>query len=282
MSALARCSRLVVAAALGALLGSCARAPEGPATLPPPPAATPSPAPAAPAAPKPVAASPAAPDTVPSAAALAVLATIPEPLGDAPRGKKGKDDTATRPSAPPAPSAPVSIPAPAEMADSLQAGEVSPPSDAPSRPVAAASATDTASIPVPAPTRALGQDAPVLPPTPLAPSAPPAPPALASSVVTPPASAPAQPAAEPIESAAAADTCWRVQVGAPSVRAKAARLRSAAESQLLMRMVVEHERGLWKVRTQDCVNRTTAESLKARALASGFQGVFLVRYVKRP
>jgi hypothetical protein len=264
-----RVARFLLPAGLLALLVSCAPAPQGPASLPAPPAATPAATtPAVPATPKPVVASPAAPDTVPSPAALAVLASIPEPLGDTPRGKKGKDAPGTPPPAP----KPVSIPAPAEMADSLQSGEVSAPSDAPAKPVAATNTSDTASIPVPAPTRALGQDAPALPPTPAAP-APPA--------AEPPAT-PAQPAAEPIESAAAADTCWRVQVGAPSVRAKAARLRAAAESQLLMRMVVEHERGLWKVRTQDCVNRTTAESLKARALASGFQGVFLVRYIKRP
>lgn len=272
MRAAARAARFPIPAALLALLVSCARAPQGPASLPAPPAAAPKPAattPAVPATPKPVAASPAAPDTVPSPAAVAVLASIPEPLGEAPRGKKGKDAPAT-----PAPK-PVSIPAPAEMADSLQAGEVSPPTDAPAKPAVPSNASDTSSIPVPAPTRALGQDAPALPPTPAAP------PAAATPVAEPPAT-PAQPAAEPIEGAAAADTCWRVQVGAPSVRAKAARLRSAAESQLLMRMVVEHERGLWKVRTQDCVNRTTAESLKARALASGFQGVFLVRYIKRP
>lgn len=276
MNATLRLARFAIPAALVVALTSCASAPQEPASLPAPPAATPKPAVTAPAPPKPVAASPAAPDTVPSAAALAVLATIPEPLGDAPRGKKGKD----APAAPSAPK-PVSIPAPAEMADSLQSGEVSPPSDAPAKPTASSNAPDPASIPVPAPTRALGQDAPVLPPTPPAPVTPVAP-AAAPPAAAPPSSTPAQPAAEPIESAAAADTCWRVQVGAPSVRAKAARLRSAAESQLLMRMVVEHERGLWKVRTQDCVNRTTAESLKARALASGFPGVFLVRYVKRP
>ncbi len=269
MRALARAVRLATPAALLALLASCAPLAQEPASLPAPPAATPPPA--ASETPKPVAASPAAPDTVPSAAALAVLATIPEPLGAAP-ARDGAREKKPRGTVTPPP-VPVSIPAPAEMADSLQAGENSPPTDAPAKAVAASS-PDTAGIPVPAPTRALGQDAPVLPPTPAPPAA--TPPAAE------PSGAPAQPVAEPIESPAAADTCWRVQVGAPSVRAKASRLRAAAESQLLMRMVVEHERGLWKVRTQDCVNRATAESLKARALASGFQGVFLVRYVKRP
>ena len=120
---------------------------------------------------------------------------------------------------------------------------------------------------MPAPTRALGQETPLVPPATPAPVPP---------VTAPPAARPSPPAVT-----ASADTCWRLQVGAPSVRAKGSRLREASESQLMVRMVVEQERGLFKVRTSDCMSRTAAESLKSRALASGFQGVFLVRYVGR-
>jgi hypothetical protein len=34
------------------------------------------------------------------------------------------------------------------------------------------------------------------------------------------------------------------------------------------------------VRTRECYSRTAAESLRDRATASGFKGVFLVRYVE--
>ncbi|MFN8587763.1 MAG: SPOR domain-containing protein [Candidatus Eisenbacteria bacterium] len=260
-----RALRLVWAAAALAALASCAPALREPASLPgAPPAASTPPAPATPrpAAPR-SGPSFASPDTVPSPEAVAVLASIPEPLGETAPATKGRRPPANAPKPAPTPApVPVNVPAPAEAADSLQAGQA-PPSDAP--PAAAAAAPDTGTIPVPAPTRPLGADA-----TPAAPTPPPATPA-----------APA-PTFEETAAPAAADTCWRVQVGASSQRAKASRLRSAAESQLLMRMVVERERNLWKVRTQDCVGRGTAESLKARAIASGFQGVFLVRYVKRP
>jgi hypothetical protein len=35
------------------------------------------------------------------------------------------------------------------------------------------------------------------------------------------------------------------------------------------------------VRSRDCVSRAAAESLRDRAVATGFRGVFLVRYVER-
>jgi hypothetical protein len=56
--------------------------------------------------------------------------------------------------------------------------------------------------------------------------------------------------------------------------------RAAAESQLEVPFVVEPEQGLFKVRSRDCHPRATAERLRDRAAASGFDGTFLVRPVR--
>jgi hypothetical protein len=77
------------------------------------------------------------------------------------------------------------------------------------------------------------------------------------------------------ESAAATGT-WCVQVAAPEERAKAISRRDAAQSLLMLPFVIDHEGGLYKVRTRDTWNREAAEAIKQRALGSGFQGVFLV------
>ncbi|HEV2105778.1 MAG TPA: SPOR domain-containing protein, partial [Candidatus Eisenbacteria bacterium] len=120
-----------------------------------------------------------------------------------------------------------------------------------------AAAADTAAIPVPAPTQPLG-------------ARPGHAIALPESLTAPPAAPP--PAAAP----AAPDTCFRVQIGAPSARARGKRLRDASESLLVAPMVVDHDRGRWKVRTRDCLSRAAAEALRARALASGFRGAFVL------
>lgn len=78
---------------------------------------------------------------------------------------------------------------------------------------------------------------------------------------------------------ASADTCWRVQIGAPNDRTKAEHYRDAGVSQLLVPFVIEHEGGLWKVRTRDCMSGAAADALKRRATDSGFKGVF--RFVKK-
>jgi hypothetical protein len=194
------------------------------------------PAPPGPSAPAPVPSAPvgAGRDSSPTPEALAVLATLPEPLAPAPAAydsaARGGARAPTRPA--PAESAPAR-PAPPETADTLRA-------EAPA-----------ADVPVPAPTSPLGSGPTVLPATPPPP------------VAAPPPAAP--------------DTCWRVQVGAPLDRVKGRSLRDAAESLLMVPMIVDREGGRFKVRTRDCLSHEAAERLKGRAVDSGFKGVFLVR-----
>src|SRR5206468_1365373 len=87
-------------------------------------------------------------------------------------------------------------------------------------------------------------------------------------------SPPARPAPGSPRGSAASDTCWRVQVGAPTQREKAERLREAAESQLLAPMAIEREKGLFKVRSSSCLDRVAAQRLKERAVAAGFTRAF--------
>ena len=194
--------------------------------------AAPAPAPVVrPAPPAPVAAPPAgtaarAPaaavrDSSPTPEALAVLASIPEPLGS---------------------SAPAVRPAPPEAYDTLR---IEPPAR---------------EVPVPARTEPLGVPAPL-------------------PAADPPAAAPVAPAAPAPAGASPADgdTCWRVQVAAPTDREKGKTVRDAAESLLMVPMIVDREGGRFKVRSRDCLSRRAAESLRDRAAQSGFPGVFLVR-----
>lgn len=101
-------------------------------------------------------------------------------------------------------------------------------------------------------------------PSPGAPAAA-TPPAGTTAAGTPPAAAPG---------ATAPDSCWRVQIAAPEEPERAEQLRRAAESLLLVPMVVEKEGGLHKVRTRDCLSADSAGNLKSRADASGFDGAF--------
>lgn len=160
---------------------------------------------------------PAASDSGPSPEALAVLATIPEPLG----GSSG-----------------VTVPAPPEAYDTLRT-----------------------EVPVPGASAPLATSAPL--PAELPPAAAAVPPAAA---VAPGAAAAAKP-----------DTCWRVQIAAPSDAEQGKAMREAGESQLMVPMAVEHEGGRYKVRSKDCLSRAAADKLRARANDSGFQGAFVVR-----
>jgi len=88
----------------------------------------------------------------------------------------------------------------------------------------------------------------------------------------PPAGAP--PAAT---TPAGPDTCWRLQLAALAEREEAAAKRGAAESQLLVPFTIEVEQGRHKVRSRDCLTRVAGESLRRRALLTGFPDAFLVR-----
>lgn len=120
-------------------------------------------------------------------------------------------------------------------------------------PPAPAPAPDTSAaegdVPTPAPTRPMG-DADGAPSTPPIEEAPPA------------------------ATQARPDTCWRVQIGAPATPEEAEQKRQAAESLLMTAFVVELDRGLYKVRTRECVARATALAVRDRALDSGFAGTF--------
>jgi SPOR domain len=73
---------------------------------------------------------------------------------------------------------------------------------------------------------------------------------------------------------AAPDTCWRVQFAAPDSKSRGDAVRAAAESQLLVSVVVEVEKKLYKVRTRECLTRDVADRLAARAKSAGFAGAF--------
>jgi len=251
--------RLVMLALLAALATGCAPVGGGPKPATAPPAAgtssTTQGSSSAPVAPPPApAAAPAAllapADRAPSADALAVLETIPEPL------KPGE--------------------------------RVPPPSLTHADSVAAAAALDSAStlpdsVPTPELTKVLG-DSPggaasaALEDSLLRAAAAPVVGAAGAGAAAGSASGAAPPAAAvsaPAAATAAPDTCWRVQFAAPAEKAQAESMRRAAESQLSVPVVIEPEKGLFKVRTRDCVGRTVADRLKQRAALAGFDGVFL-------
>jgi hypothetical protein len=76
---------------------------------------------------------------------------------------------------------------------------------------------------------------------------------------------------------AVTDTCWRVQIAAPALREKAERYLEAGGSQLLVPLQIESEKGLFKVRTRDCMSGSMADGLRRRALDAGFDGAFRFR-----
>jgi len=104
---------------------------------------------------------------------------------------------------------------------------------------------------------------------------PPATPPAATAPVTSPPAARAAPGAPKTQAG-----CWRVQLVAPKDKPTAVKKRAAAESLLLLPVVIERESALWKVRTTACFDRATADRIKARAVASGFAGAFL--FEKKP
>jgi hypothetical protein len=136
----------------------------------------------------------------------------------------------------------------------------------------AAGVPDSADVPVPAETRPLGDrpGAKVTPADSAAAAGPPPTGSGAPASVAPAGSAGATAGAPP-------DSCWRIQVAAPPEPDRARSLRDAAQSQLLVAMVIEVEKGLQKVRSRDCMGADAAERLKQRAIAAGFAGAFRFR-----
>lgn len=230
--------------------GASSPLPSGPATsASPSPAATPAPTPAK-VSPMPgttvgttasggqittTSSVPAVLDTLPSADAKAVLETIPEPL---PAGER----------VPPRVPATRSTPTPSTPADSVAA------------PPDSSKADGESDVPVPEPTRPLGER-----------------PSPAAADSAPPASPHPNAPAAPPSSAARPDSCWRVQVAAVPESERADKLRSAAESQLVVPCVVQKEGALYKVRTRDCEGAAAADLLRKRAVAAGFSGAFRFR-----
>lgn len=206
-------------------------------------------------------------DSTPSSEALRVLATIPEPIPAAERVPP-PDEVMRR--YPPAATGAAAAGSAMLLADASGRGANEADSTA-----ADSSAADTSMIPVPAPTQPLGL------------RRRPQPSATDSlleaamrdttrrDTTARDSAARAMPAAQQVHP----DSCWRVQVAAPEDAKRAADLRRAAESILLVPMVIEPEDGLYKVRTHDCVNAVTANRLRIRADASGFPGAF--RFKKR-
>ncbi|HEY6098083.1 MAG TPA: SPOR domain-containing protein [Anaeromyxobacter sp.] len=181
-------------------------------------------------------------DSLPSADAIAVLAGIPEALGPG--------EIVPPPAIAGAGSAATRAPV-----DSLAAALAD----------SAGAASDT--IPVPVETAPLG-DAPGTLARPAVPDTPPPPP-----IAPPPVAAPPKPAGP--------DTCWRVQFAAPDQSAEAELRRAAAQSLLMIPVVIELKGGLFKVRTSDCLSEDAADRLRARARSSGFADAFRFREIRR-
>ena len=138
---------------------------------------------------------------------------------------------------------------------------------------------DTSAVPVPSPTQPLGnspQGTLTMPDTLTAPVT--AAPAAATSQIGNPPPATGEPANPAGATAATPATgeCWRVQVAAPEDQAMADSRSAAAQSLLMVPMTITFEKGLYKVRTRECLTRAAGDALKQRALDSGFTGAFLL------
>ncbi len=214
--------------------------------------------------------------------ALAGCASVPPYAGRAARGPAATPAPRETPAARPTPSpiAPQPVPAAVDTAPSRDALDVlatipeplAPEERVPPPEVASASAAEDSGrtdVPVPALTPVLGER--------------PLPEVVASTDTTSPPAAPAPralvdpPPAPGLAAPAVTDTCWRVQIAASAERRKAERYLEAGRSQLLVPLVIESEKGLFKVRTRDCLDRQAADGLRRRALDAGFDGAFRIR-----
>ncbi len=230
---------------VGAMLSLAACAPMAPQA---PPKTQPG-APAPGTAQKPPATTPtrAAVDSTPSADALAVLGTIPEPLAAGER----------------VPPPDVPVPSGTSVAPSVGGGADAGSGDVPV-PATVPVLGERTNPALDAATDSTGADSAAARTVPPSSSA-----AGSSASGSPPASSGAPP-----KPAATSGPCWRVQFAAPTDRDEAEGRRKAAESLLLVPIVIETERGLHKVRTRDCYPRDAADRLRERAVQSGFDGAF--------
>lgn len=82
----------------------------------------------------------------------------------------------------------------------------------------------------------------------------------------------------PVTTAApqAPDSCWGIQIAAPTDAARAETIRAAAASLLLVPMRIDQAEGRFRVQTRDCVSGEVAEKLRARAVDSGFGDAFRI------
>lgn len=202
--------------------------------------------------------------------------------------------TATATTAPARPAG-VATPAASDLTPSADAREVLDSIPEPLPPGERVAADTSGDIPVPAQSWALGQQPPRAPDDSLGATPGMAPPSTtgahgagASGAGAAPGAAgvagasTARPGGAPPPSPSTPDSCWRVQVAAPEEREKGDQLRAASESVLLVPMVVELEKNLYKVRTRDCMNAEVAARLKTRAENSGFDGAFRFVMPKAP
>ncbi len=187
-------------------------------------------------------------DSLPSSEAVAVLQSIPEPLPPEER-----------------------VPAPARPATGIVVGGGDSTTAAQDRARAESASgaeggadSTRGEVPVPAPTEPLGDR-----------------PGTLERLTAPDTVHRAAAGAPPMPAPAVPDTCWRVQIAAPAERGRAERLRDAAASQLLIAVVIERERGRFKIRTRECMSREAADQLKQRAVATGFRGVFRFKGARR-
>jgi hypothetical protein len=230
---------------------------------------------------------PAVVDSGPSREALEVLATIPDPLQPSERVPPPEQVLRMYPVIDATPGAGAARVAATWVGAATGDAAAAPDSAAADSASAAASdrdTVDTVGVPVPEPTLPLGmrrpQVIPVIPDSVLRAARRDSAgrdSARRDSARADSAGAAARPgaaAATPAAAAAPGDSCWRVQVAAPEEADRAEQLRKAAESLLLVPMTVEKEKGLFKVRTRDCMSAANASNLKARAETSGFDGAF--------
>ncbi len=204
-----------------------------------------------------------APPAAPPAAKPAVKPTAPTP---APQPQAAAIDT-TKPSRE-AQDVLANIPEPLSAAERVPAPAVSDTSVGFAADTLRATVSDSARalIPVPTPTPVLGER-----PTPTVEATP----DTGAAATSPPPGL-----AGPPPGLAMPDTCWRVQIAAPAEKARAERYLEASKSQLMVPMVIEHEKGLYKVRTRDCMDHAAAGALRQRAADAGFSGAFRFQWKK--